>query len=550
MLQFEAYLDRQLKTALKALNYPDIEYQFDRPKAEAHGDISVNLAMLLAKSLKQNPRQIAQQLVSALTLDPRQIGKTEIAGPGFINFFLAEEGLRARVQEILQSGENYGRFTIGESRPAMVEFVSANPTGPLTVGHGRGAVVGDTVANLLEWLGYKVTREYYFNDAGRQMRVLADSVRLRYLELLGEKIDFPEDYYQGEYIKDIAAKVLEAHGSALKESAEADIFKETAVGEIFADINRTLERMNVRFDSYFNEMDLYRNGDIDRVIENLKKKNLAYEQDGALWFKASQFGLEKDRVIVKSSGEPTYRLPDIAYHIVKFQRQFEIMVDIFGADHIATYPDVLAGLQALGYDSSKVKVLIHQFVTLMEGTEKVKMSTRKANFVTLDELIAEAGGDVTRWFFLMRSMQSHLNFDLKLAKTHSDENPVYYNQYAHARICSILRNAEEKGIRYEGKTGFSESQFAPLREKSELELIKKLIEFPKTVYKCALNYEPHLLPLYLSEVSTAFHKFYTECRVITEDEALTRARLGLCLAVKTVLGNGFRIVGVSAPERM
>lgn len=550
MLQFEAYLDQQLKTALKALNYPEIEYQFDRPKAEAHGDISVNLAMLLAKSLKQNPRQIAQEIVNALSLDSRQIEKVEIAGPGFINFFLAEEGLQARVPEILQGGENYGRFTVGEARPAMVEFVSANPTGPLTVGHGRGAVVGDTVANLLEWLGYRVTREYYFNDAGRQMRVLGDSVRLRYLELLGEKVDFPEDHYQGEYIKDIAAKVLQAHGSALKESAETDIFKETAVSEIFADINRTLESMNVRFDSYFNEMDLYRNGDIDRVIENLKKKNLAYEQDGALWFKASQFGLEKDRVIVKSSGEPTYRLPDIAYHIIKFQRQFEIMVDIFGADHIATYPDVLAGLRASGYDSSKVKVLIHQFVTLMEGTEKVKMSTRKANFVTLDELIAEAGGDVTRWFFLMRSMQSHLNFDLKLAKTHSDENPVYYNQYAHARICSILRNAEEKGIRYEDKTGFSESQFAPLREKSELELIKKLLEFPKTVYKCALDYEPHLLPLYLSEVSTAFHKFYTECRVISEDEALTRARLGLCLAVKTVLGNGFRIVGVSAPERM
>jgi len=550
MLQFEAYLDQQLKTALKALNYPEIEYQFDRPKAEAHGDISVNLAMLLAKSLKQNPRQIAQQIVSAMSLDSRQIAKVEIAGPGFINFFLAEAGLQARVPEILQGGENYGRFTVGEARPAMVEFVSANPTGPLTVGHGRGAVVGDTVANLLEWLGYRITREYYFNDAGRQMRVLADSVRLRYLELSGEKIDFPEDYYQGEYIKDIAAKVLQAHGSSLKESVETDIFKETAVREIFADINRTLESMNVRFDSYFNEMDLYRNGDIDRVIENLKQKSLAYEQDGALWFKASQFGLEKDRVIVKSSGEPTYRLPDIAYHIVKFQRQFEIMVDIFGADHIATYPDVLAGLRASGYDSSKVKVLIHQFVTLMEGAEKVKMSTRKANFVTLDELIAEAGGDVTRWFFLMRSMQSHLNFDLKLAKTHSDENPVYYNQYAHARICSILRNAEEKGIRYEGKTGLSESQFAPLREKSELELIKKLIEFPKTVYKCALDYEPHLLPLYLSEVSTAFHKFYTECRVITEDEALTRARLGLCLAVKTVLANGFRIVGVSAPERM
>jgi len=428
MLHIESYLSEQIKLSLQKLNFPQIEFQFDRPRLDAHGDISINIAMLLAKEVKQNPRQIAQQIVDSLSLDSTEIAKTEIAGPGFINFFLAEEGLQKRIHEILKSGEQYGRFDLGKSRKAMVEFVSANPTGPLTVGHGRGAVVGDTIANLLEWAGYEITREYYFNDAGRQMRMLGDSVRLRYLQLLGEDLEFPEEYYQGEYIKDIAAKIVKEHGAKFKNDEQHDIFKDTAEDEIFDDIKKTLASLNVRHDTFFNELDLYESGAIDRVIGKLKKQNLAYEQDGALWFRATEYGLEKDRVIVKSSGEPTYRLPDIAYHIDKFERGFDLMVDIFGADHIATYPDVLAGIKALGYNPEKIKVLIHQFVTLYEGSEIIKMSTRKANFVTLDELIAEVGGDVTRWFFLMRSMQSHLNFDLKLAKTNSEENPVYYNQ--------------------------------------------------------------------------------------------------------------------------
>ena len=277
----------------------------------------------------------------------------------------------------------------------------------------------------------------------------------------------------------------------------------------------------------------------------MKEKDLAYQEDGALWFRATQFGLEQDRVIVKSSSEPTYRLPDMAYHRDKFERGFDLMIDIFGADHIATYPDVLAGLKAMGYDSEKVKVLIHQFVTLFEGKEKVKMSTRKANFVTLDELIEETSPDVVRWFFVMRSMSSHLNFDLKLAKTESDENPVYYNQYAHARIHSILRKGEENDIRYESGNAFEQ-----LKAPSEMALIKKLIEFPRTILKCGTEYEPHLLTTYLSDVSTAFHRFYTECKVISDNHQLTQARLGLCLATKTVLANGFKIIGVSAPERM
>ena len=547
MLTLESYLNDCVQTALQTLNIPENNsYQIDRPKLEAHGDISVNLAMLLAKELKQNPRQIAQQIIDALSFDEKIIEKVEVAGPGFINFFLAKPALRKAVSNILETGENYGKFDIGKSKKTMVEFVSANPTGPLSVGHGRQAVLGDTIANLMEWLGYDVTREYYFNNAGRQMRVLGESVRSRYQELLGDDSEFPEEYYQGEYIKDIAAGLFKEHGDSLKDVTEVDIFKTAAETEIFADIKQTLASLNIVFDTFFNESDLYSRGDIKAVISFLKKEDLAYENEGALWFRATKFGLEQDRVIVKSTGEPTYRLPDMAYHRDKYERGFDIMIDIFGADHIATYPDVMAGLTALGYDPERVKVLIHQFVTLFEGKEKVKMSTRKANFVTLDDLISETGSDVVRWFFVMRSMQSHLNFDLKLARTQSDENPVYYNQYAHARICSIIRKGEESGIRFENGQSFDQ-----LTETSEMALIKKLMEFPKTVLKCGTDHETHLLTGYLSDVSTAFHRFYTECHVISpEAPELTQARLGLCLATKTVLANGFRILGVSAPEKM
>ena len=545
LLQIEAYLDDRLRQALRELNYPQVEYQFDQPRAEAHGDISVNVAMPLAKQVKKPPREIAAAIVERLDVDPQQIEKVEIAGPGFINFFLAPSLLQKAVPHILQEKDDYGRFSIGKGKKAQVEFVSANPTGPLTVGHGRQAVLGDTVANLLEWASYEVQREYYFNNAGRQMRILADSVRLRYLELLGETVEFPDDYYQGEYIRDIASHILETHGDSLKKSDDLTIFKETAERLIFEDIKKTLKKIGIVFDSFFNESDLYENGEIDRVVQFFKEKGLAYEKDGALWFKSTAFGLEQDRVIIKSTGEPTYRLPDIAYHKTKFDRGFDLIVDVFGADHIATYPDVLAGLKALGYDVSKVKVLIHQFVTLYEGKEKVKMSTRKANFITLDDLIDEVGPDVTRWFFLMRGRQSHLNFDLTLAKTQSDENPVYYNQYAHARICSILRNAEEKGIRFHNVEAVHR-----LAEKAEFQLIKKLMEFPKVVKGCIDELEPHPITRYLSEVSAAFHKFYTECWVLTDDPELTQARLALSLATKQVLANGFAILGIRAPERM
>lgn len=545
MLQIESYLKKQINACLKELNYPIVPYQFDRPKLEQHGDLSVNVAMLLAQELARPPRRVAQTIKENLELDTKLISRVEIAGPGFINFFFSPALFHRETVEILNLKDNYGRFETFRGKKAQVEFVSANPTGPLTVGHGRQGVLGDTVANLLQWVGYTVIREYYFNNAGRQMRVLADSVRLRYLELLGQKIDFPDDYYQGEYIRDIARKILDLHGDALKDSENLETFKKVAEEEIFRDIKDTLRRIQIQFDVFFNELDLYESGEIEEVVRLLKEKGFAYEKDGALWFKATEFGLDKDRVIIKSTGEPTYRLPDIAYHRNKLERGFDLIVDLFGADHIATYPDVLAGLQALGYDVSRIKVLIHQFVTLYAGKEKLKMSTRRANFVTLDELIDEVGPDATRWFFLMRSMQSHLNFDLSLAKTQSEENPVYYNQYAHARICSILRKAEEKNIRLA-----SPAPLHRLQEKAEFDLMRKLMDFPRIVWRSATEYQPHLLTEYLSEVSTAFHKFYTECWVIGGDVELTQARLALCVATKTVLANGFAIIGVHAPERM
>lgn len=545
MLLVQSYLKPKIDQALHKINFPIIDFQFDRPKLNEHGDLSVNLPMLLASQLKQNPRQIANQIVEALTIEPDTIEKVEIAGPGFINFFFSVKLLQNKVPEILQAGQTYGSFDSGIGKKAQVEFVSANPTGPLTVGHGRQAVLGDTIARLLERIGYDITREYYFNNAGRQMRVLADSVRLRYLELIGEQIEFPEDHYQGQYIKDIAAEIVEEHGDSFKNSKDLEVFKSAAEKTIFKDIEQTLEKLGIKFDIYFNELDLYKNGEIDNILNIFKKKGFSYEKDGAVWFKATQFGLEQDRVIVKSSGEPTYRLPDIAYHKDKFERGFDLIVDVLGADHLDTYPDVLSGIKALGLNAEKVKVLIHQFVTLFEGEQKVKMSTRKANYITVDDVIDEVGIDVTRWFFLMRSMQSHLNFDLSLAKTISDENPVYYNQYAHARICSIIRTGKEKGIEFTNRNAFHR-----LVEKSEMELIKKLMDFPALVSRCASEYEPHLLTQYMSDVSSAFHKFYTEFRVIGDDKELSQARLGLCLATKTILSNGFSILGVSAPEKM
>ncbi|MDP4197498.1 MAG: arginine--tRNA ligase, partial [Bacteroidota bacterium] len=491
------------------------------PNNPEHGDFSTNLAMLLTKQLKRNPREIAKEIIEALDVDPNVISKVEIAGPGFINFYFNPVFVTGIVNDIIKEKSNYGRSEKYKGKKAIVEFVSANPTGPLTVGHGRNAVFGDTVANMLEWIGYSVDREYYFNNAGRQMRVLGNSVRLRYMEILGEKIEFPEDHYQGDYIKDIAKKLVDDYGNALIDEPAEGKFKDTAEREIFKDIENTLSRIKINFKNYFNENSLYETGKISELLETFKEKELSYEKDNATWLKLTELGNEQDKVIVKSTGEPTYRLPDIAYHRTKFERGYDLIVDIFGSDHNATYPDVLAGLKSLGYDVSKIKVLIHQFVTILDKGEVVKMSTRKANFITLDELIDEVGPDVVRYFFNMRSIASHLNFDLELAKTQSDENPVFYLQYAHARISSILKMTKENDLEC------STDNLNLLTTLEEQNLLKKLYQFSGEMLYDSENFESHSIASYLEELAALFHRFYTQCRIIGTEKKLAEARIAL-----------------------
>ncbi|MDD5765784.1 MAG: arginine--tRNA ligase [Candidatus Marinimicrobia bacterium] len=533
--------------ALKTLQIPQpTQIQIERTKHPDYGHFSTNLAMMLTKTLRRPPMEIAGEIVKALPKHTDIIEKVEVKAPGFINFFMAPKELQTVVDEILKSGSNYGRSIQGKGKKAQVEFVSANPTGPLTVGHGRQAVLGDSVARILEWNGYEVEREYYYNDAGRQMRILGHSTFVRYRQALGFSDEFPEDHYQGEYISDIAKKIVEKYGDRFKDDPENEIFKNSAEQAVFEDIKATLKRIDIEFDCFYNEKSLYENGEVDAVLKKFEEIGASYEKDGAIWFRAGQYGGSDDRVLWKSvMDEATYRLPDIAYHTTKYKRGFDIVVDIFGADHHATYPDVLAGLKALGYDTSRIKVLIHQFVTLTRGTEKVKMSTRKANYVTVDELIDEVGKDVVRYFFIMRGMNSQLNFDLALAKTEGEENPVFYLQYAHARICSILRNAKIQGI------GLNEPFDEGLLQETEaLSLLNVLSEFPEVVGICHDTLEPQHMTTYMQKLATAFHKFYTDHRVLTSDRNLSVARIALVRAVRTVLSNGLSFIGISAPEKM
>jgi arginyl-tRNA synthetase len=539
------YLEKIFKEASRQLTFlSDVELMFEIPKTISHGDFSCNVAMLLTKKLKKNPRQIAEEIISNLKYDEDIIQKIEIAGPGFINFFFTPSFIAKVIENILTQKENYGRTDKYKGKRANVEFVSANPTGPLTVGHGRNAVIGDTVANMLEAIGYEIEREYYFNNAGRQMRVLGDSVRMRYLELLGNKIEFPENYYQGEYIKEISAGLIKEFGESLKNENPEGKFKEKAEQAIFNDIKKSLKLLGIELDTFSNENTLFEQGKIESLLKTLKEKNLSYEKDNALWLKFTELGLEQDKVIVKSTGEPTYRLPDIAYHITKFDRGYDVMVDVFGSDHSAAFPDVLAGLKALGYDADKVNVIIYQFVTILEDGEVVKMSTRKANYVTLDELVDEVGSDVVRYFFNMRNTSSHMNFDLTLAKKQSDENPVFYLQYAHARICSIIRTVAEENIKASTK------HLDLLVENEEQQLLKKLNQYEEEMLYASENFEPHKICTYLEELAAAFHKFYTFCRILGSEKKLAEARLGLAEATKIVLQNGLDILGVTAPERM
>ena len=522
-------------------------YTVEEPKQASHGDFSTNMAMIVGGREKKKPREIAGILAEMMASEDDLVAKVDIAGPGFVNFFIKPEVWQSVLPEVCLQNENYGLSEKGKGRKVLVEFVSANPTGPLSIGHGRQAVLGDAIARLLTATGHQVTREYYYNDAGRQMRVLGESTRARYLELLGLASEFPEDGYQGDYIKDIAAELERERGKSLKDVEDVTPFKEAAERAIFKDINSTLERLDIHFDNYYNEHTLYDDGLIDEVVAALREQGLVYEQDGAVWFRTTEFGHDKDRVIIKSSGEPTYRLPDIAYHREKFRRGFDWMVDIFGSDHIATVPDVMAGVQALGYDPEKVTVVLHQFVTLMRDGKQVKMSTRKATFITIDELIDEVGIDVVRFFFLMRKADSQLEFDLDLATQQTQENPVYYMQYGHARLASISRKAGEKGV---DRGELSSAPLELLVEPEEHNLLKAMAAWPELVESAAMGLEPHRVIFFMQDLAGQFHSYYNKHRIIGENKELSRARLWLAEGIRVILRNGLNLIGVNAPESM
>jgi len=540
------YLEKLIASRLDELGWTAPRIQLSRPKNKENGDWASNVAMMMARELKKAPQDIARELMDGLDYDKQIVEKYEIVPPGFINFFQSSSYLTNQLQSIIDQRESFGQNKIGAGQTAQVEFVSANPTGPLTVGHGRQTVLGDTIANILSWSGYDVTREYYFNNAGRQMRLLGESLKARYLELKGVPSTLPDGGYEGQYLLGVAEELLQDQPE-LDAGTDVKLFKDYAEKAIFSIIKGSLERIGVIHDVFYNERSLYEDGKIDEVLDILRDKGLIYEKDGATWFKTKELGVDQDRVLVKSTGEPTYRLPDIAYHREKVARGFDLVVDIFGADHIDAYPDVLSALKVMGLKHEHIHVVIHQFVTLLRSGEVVKMSTRKANFVTLDELIDEVGADVVRYFYIMRSASSHLNFDLDLAKRQTEENPVFYLQYAHARISSIFRRAKERGL----EVDLSSADLSLLNEEFTVALINQALAFPEVIEHCLRSLEVHHLPNYLFDLATALHKFYTEYKVIDlEDPAMSTARLALLDAVQVTLRNGLTILGISAPDQM
>ena len=531
---------------LHELKFPEEKVIIQIPKNSDHGDFTTNYPMINSKDIGKNPMEIAEIIVNKMNqLNEPLIENVNSVPPGFINVKINKAILSNQLPLIIESDTIYGMNNNNKGRKALVEFVSANPTGPLTVGHGRNAIIGDCVSKILEWNGYTVEREYYFNNAGRQMRVLGESVYVRYMELLGSKLSIPDGGYEGEYIKNIAKYIFDKHGGKFKDNNNNPIFKEVAESLIFDDIKKTTKKIGLKFNSFFNENTLYENKEIENIINELDLKGLIYKKDGAVWFKGTEAGRSIDKVLMKSSGEPTYRLPDIAYHKDKYKRGYDLMIDVFGADHMDAYPDVLAAINALGFDQNKVRVLIHQFVTILKNGESIKMSTRKANFISLEELIDEIGSDVTRFFFIMRNMNSHLNFDLDVAKEESDINPVFYIQYAHARCCSILR-------RFEGDINLINTNVLnSLTDDLESQIIRKLIAFPELISKCVDTLEPQNISNFLTELSSIFHSYYAKVKVIDSDsDKITHARIYLINAIRIVIRNGLNILGISSPDKM
>ena len=543
-----SFIAEKLRTALDAIGAPpETELGIERPRQAGHGDIATNVAMGLSRALKKAPRAIAEEIVARIPADGTDIAAVEIAGPGFINITFTPAFFQRRLDEVTRIGEEYGRSDYGSGLRTNVEYVSANPTGPLHPGHGRNAALGDTIANIMERTGFDVTREYYFNNGGNQMRNLGRSIHARYLELLGRPVEFPEDGYHGDYIVDIARDALTLHGEKYVEESDESIDAMRGFGEEwnFRTIKTTMESLGIRHDVYFNEKSLYENGKIEETIEALGAIGRTYEKEAALYLKLEDLG-RQDRVIVKSSGEPTYRLPDIAYHLDKIERGFERIIDVLGADHIDAVPDVIAAVGMLGKDSSTITPVIHQMVSFVEGGEQVKFSKRSGKAITLDSLIEELGADVVRFFFIMRGGSTHLEFDLDLAREQSDKNPVFYLQYGHARIAGVLRHAEQEGVALD-----PDASLDALDTPEELALIKEILEFPEALIRAARDMEPQIVVEYLRDLAATFHKFYHERRIIGADTTAERdARLRLAAAAKTVLGNGLRVLGVAAPDRM
>ncbi|MDR9498372.1 MAG: arginine--tRNA ligase [Hydrogenovibrio sp.] len=553
----------------------------ENTKDKAHGDLATNLAMMLTKMVGQPPREVAQAIIDRLP-ERAEIAKVEIAGPGFINFFMADTAKFDVVAQVLAQKDDYGRCQVGQGRRVLVEFVSANPTGPLHVGHGRGAAYGASVANLLALAGFKVQKEYYVNDAGRQMDILAASTWVRYLQRCGESVAFPANGYQGDYIYDVADALVEAHGNSLAHPAETvqaglpadesdggdkeafidaliersktllkddfEIVFQAALKAILQDIQEDLAEFGVTFDEWFSERSLMDSGLVDAAIEKLQQAGKIYEQNGALWFRSSEYGDEKDRVVVRDNGLKTYFASDIAYHFNKLEREFDILIDVWGADHHGYVPRVKAAMAALNTDPDALQVLLVQFASLWRGGEKLAMSTRSGQFVTLRQLRHDVGTDAARFFYVQRKSEQHMDFDLDLAKSQSNENPIYYIQYAHARICQVLNQAAEKGWAVETQVGLAHCDL--LEAEAEKDLAILLAKYPELIARAATAYEPHQVAYYLKDLAQGLHAYYNACQFVVEASELRQARLTLICAVRQVLQNGLAILGVDAPERM
>ena len=565
-----------------AAEIASFDVQLERTKDRSHGDFASNIAMVLAKPAKMNPREIAQQIVEALPSHD-MVEKVEIAGPGFINFTLSASARQQVVADVLQAAGQYGLSQYGKGKKIQVEFVSANPTGPLHVGHGRGAAYGSVVSSLLKAVGFDVHREYYVNDAGRQMDILATSVWLRYLEKCGEQFTFPSNGYRGEYVLDIAEALKQQHGESLRHAASS-VFEGVPADEpqggdkeqhidgltqqakhllgeeryrqvfdlglnaILDDIRDDLAEFGAQYDQWFSERSLVESGVVDEAIEQLKKADMLYQQEGAWWFKSTEFGDEKDRVVVRDNGQPTYFASDIAYHLNKYQRGFDQIIDIWGADHHGYIPRVKAGMAALGQQVDQLTVLLVQFAVLYRGKEKVGMSTRSGEFVTLRELRDEVGKDAARFFYVLRGADQHMDFDLELAKSQSNDNPVYYVQYAHARICSVFRQLAEKQLDWDQHAGLK--NLSLLNEPHEEALLTMLSRYPEVLELSAISHTPHLLAHFLMDMARDFHTYYNAHHFITDDMPLSQARLTLIAAVRQVIANGLGLMGVSAPQSM